>query len=306
MEQLESTRQLAPAATAEPCSTSEHTAPPVQDTAREPAAPRYAPAGGAGAPHPPLGRLCGSALAREELANTSYGQLVALVGELQRTVGEQKADIADLEEALRESKTAVRTLRGQAKETELRRYAAAADAAGLRRTASILPGPRTLQPGWPSIFATCDGSMALDPSAVPAEGAELLPQIGSAVSLESAPHHDPKDTSNGAASPLAGSLNGWPVDGSDGVRYRMPADRASIASPEMAAATAAGPAVAPGSPLSPSPQSVPARLPYKDSFASALGGSFESGGGGSLRKPRRLRTMVANDPRRLFSKMKRA
>ncbi|KAJ2714568.1 hypothetical protein H4R19_001658 [Coemansia spiralis] len=263
-------------------------------TAHPQPVPRNASAGAMDARHLSLHKLAGSALAREELANTSYGQLVMLTGELQRTVAEQQADIADLEEALRESKMIVRTLRSQAKEKELRQYAAAADAVGLRRTESIMPAPGTLLSGQPGAPAIGANSMTAD-LPVAAQGSWRMSRFRSAGSLASPPRHGTMGSLTEAGRRPSGYVNGWPVYDSDGAR-----DGVLVASPDTAARR---PLLAADSPLSSSPQSGPATLLHRASIESALGVSSARGAGSLMPKPRLLRTMVARGSRRVFSKV---
>ncbi|KAJ2805925.1 hypothetical protein H4S07_003908 [Coemansia furcata] len=77
---------------------------------------------------------------RDAAVQTDDDGLSGMVAELKHTVDEQRADIVDLELALKESRSQVRVLRKQLKDKELRQFAAASDCAGLRRTASIMAG----------------------------------------------------------------------------------------------------------------------------------------------------------------------
>ncbi|KAJ1728026.1 hypothetical protein LPJ61_004261 [Coemansia biformis] len=298
-------------------------------------APHNAPKAAAGTGRESLCRLAGSALAREELANTSYGQLSALVGALRQQVAEleqtareqqlslseQQTDIEDLETALHERKSLVRTLRSQLKENELRRFAAASDSAGLRRTASIMIEPGVLLPElstlaeWHPVSGTDANGMALKyppRPLLPAEAASRMSRIQSVDSLESLPEGRSAGTSIDDARRPSGYVNGWPIYESDATRRGLTADAVFIASSAVAAttstaATAAGPFLALDSYPQSSPQSVPARLLYKESDGSTLNmATAREGAAGSInstRTPRLLRSMVVKGPRRLYSKL---
>ncbi|KAJ1868853.1 hypothetical protein LPJ57_005679 [Coemansia sp. RSA 486] len=208
----------------------------------------------------------------------------ALVVGLQQTMAEQLADIEDLETSLRERKALVRQLRTQLRDRELRQFAAAADCAGLRRTASIMAD-----------------SLAEDTDSRPAV---TEPQNGSSSSTsgseDDSQEADDVGQTSGADARRRSSrrpsrfINGWPVyddeasGGCAATATHAPSDADTDESrvPELHEL--------PG----------PARMAYKQSVASELNADGKSTSSLSKTSTHRLfRSVVAKAPRRMFSSL---
>ncbi|KAJ2702452.1 hypothetical protein FB645_004271 [Coemansia sp. IMI 203386] len=207
----------------------------------------------------------------------------ALVVGLQQTMAEQLADIEDLETSLRERKTLVRQLRTQLRDRELRQFAAAADCAGLRRTASIMAD-----------------SLAEDTGSRPAVTEPQSSTSSSSSSEDDSEESDDVGQTTGSDARRRSSrrpsrfINGWPVyddeanGGCAATATHAPSDADTDESrvPELNEL--------PG----------PARMAYKQSVASELNADGKSTSSLSKTSTHRLfRSVVAKAPRRMFSSL---
>ncbi|KAJ2357998.1 hypothetical protein IWW50_002575 [Coemansia erecta] len=262
----------------------------------------------------------------ESIEARRHSQLAELVGELQQTISEQRSDIEDLETALRERKTLIRSLRKQLRDKELRQFAAASDHAGLRRTASIMGVPKSAL-----VQLVTAGQLQL-PASTPADDRIAAPKpiqlatiASNSSSYESQENeastnddHISSDVSSveNARRP-SGFINGWPVyDTDQNAKIEHPATLTATNSTDEQTAEQDGdfsdqlltPPAPPFATVTPasSPRSGTNPLGYKASDGSGLCVSVaETSNSASTasRTPRNFRTIVAKTPRRIYSRL---
>ncbi|KAJ1863293.1 hypothetical protein LPJ57_006282 [Coemansia sp. RSA 486] len=207
----------------------------------------------------------------------------ALVVGLQQTMAEQLADIEDLETSLRERKTLVRQLRTQLRDRELRQFAAAADCAGLRRTASIMADSLTEDTG--SRLAVTEPQSSTSSSSSSEDDSEEADDVGQTTG---------SDARRRSSRRPSRFINGWPVydDEANGGCAATAAHAPSDADTDESRAPE----------LSELPG--PARMAYKQSVASELNADGKSTSSLSKTSTHRLfRSVVAKAPRRMFSSL---